>query len=130
VAVRTVTKAFVPFRFSFTGKPPAGAVLLRSMIHRSGYIGPNQAGSDDESGSLVKAGTAPTAAVTLNLALNGTVIGTVKFAIGSKVATYTTTGGTPTGVEVGDAGHVLRRRHRLHRGAVSARSCSADYALP
>ncbi|QEE39904.1 MULTISPECIES: hypothetical protein [unclassified Methylobacterium] len=72
------------------------------MIANDSYIGPNQTGTTATNGSNAKAGTAPAAAVTLNLALNGSVIGTVAFAAGAKVATFTTTSGYPAFLNVGD----------------------------
>ncbi|KQP91361.1 hypothetical protein ASF60_18125 [Methylobacterium sp. Leaf113] len=89
-------------RIATVGKPAAGALLIRSMIHRTGYIGPNQKGSTDFNGSQVKAGTAPAAAVTLTLAVNGGAVGTVAFAAGSKTGTFTTAGGQAIPVQIGD----------------------------
>ncbi|MCJ2078109.1 hypothetical protein MKK68_21090 [Methylobacterium sp. E-016] len=84
--------AIEAFNFSVSGKPPVSTVILRRMCSRVGYIGANQIGSTAFDGSTAKVVTAPAAAVTLSLALNGTVIGTVAFAVGSKTATFTTTG--------------------------------------
>ncbi|WP_311274035.1 hypothetical protein [Methylobacterium sp. WCS2018Hpa-22] len=95
-------EAVTPFRFATVGKPAASAVLIRSMVVRTGYIGSNQRGSTDFNGSNVKAGTAPAAAVTLTLAVNGGAVGTVAFAIGSKAATFTTTSGQAIPVQIGD----------------------------
>jgi hypothetical protein len=95
-------ESLVPFRFATVGKPGASAVLLRSMVARTGYIGPNHKGSTDFNGSNVKAGAAPAAAVTLTLAVNGGAVGTVNFAAGSKVGTFTTTSGQAIPVQIGD----------------------------
>lgn len=53
-------------------------------------------------GSAAKAGTAAAGATTLTLAINGASIGTVAFAAGKAVATFTTTGGNPFLVNQGD----------------------------
>ncbi|MCJ2081534.1 hypothetical protein [Methylobacterium sp. J-090] len=91
-----------PFPFAVVGKPAVNALLVRRMVSRVGFIGPNQTGSTSFNGSQAKCGTAPAAAVTLTLALNGNAIGTVAFAAGSKVATCTTTSGNPVYVVPGD----------------------------
>ena len=45
-------------------------------------------------GSAAYAGTAPTAATSLNVLVAGTSVGTISFAAGSQTATFTTVGGT------------------------------------
>lgn len=53
-------------------------------------------------GSVAKAGTAASTATTLTLAINGANVGTVVYAAGKNVATFTTTGGNPYLVNQGD----------------------------
>ncbi|QRE76796.1 hypothetical protein [Methylobacterium aquaticum] len=82
-----------------------GSVVRASIAGtatRRGYLGRNQTGANSRLGSAAKAGTAAAGAATLTLALKGTNIGTVAFAAGKAVATFTTTGGNPFLINAGD----------------------------
>lgn len=91
-----------PFAFAVVGKPAVNALLVRRMVSRVGFIGPNQTRSTSFNGSQAKCTVAPTAAVTLTLAQNGTTIGTIAFAAGSKLGVCTTTGGNAFYLVPGD----------------------------
>ena len=64
------------------GKPGAGALVKRFIAARPFSI------PQDAVGSQCKAGTASTGAVTFNLAKNGVNFGTIAFAVGGTVATF------------------------------------------
>lgn len=71
----------------FPGMPAASAVLFRCPLARAVTFPPTMAGSQGV------AGTAATAATIFRLRRNGTQFGTMRFAAGAKVATFTSASG-------------------------------------
>jgi hypothetical protein len=70
------------------GQPAAAALAFRFVMPRAIALPAGLAGS------LAKAGTAATSAVSFTLGKNGTNIGTVDFAAGASAAAFTLPGGT------------------------------------
>lgn len=79
---------------SVTGKPTAGAIILRYPMPRAVRF------LSGVSGSQGIAGTAATASVSFTLSKNGTQFGTMSFAAASKVATFAAS--STTDFAVGD----------------------------
>lgn len=97
-------------RIRADGKPAAGAVVLRELLDRATAFGSNF--NNTFAGTvgplpIVKAKTGPAAAVTFKVMVNGTQVGSISFAQGATVATFSTPNSQPYMMSAGDLVEVL-----------------------